>query len=218
MGIREAVRVLLVDDHRAVRESVAAMLGQVPSVEVVGQTASVEAGLDLLGTTNPDVVLVDLWLGMATRREPDGVTLIREARSRGSRARFVAFTGDTTSELLSMVLAAGGNGYVSKTASAAEVLRAIDEVMEGRVPVIATFTEAPTESSPPVPTTDDPLSPRELEVLQLIAKGLSSKEAAEQLQISPTTVDTYRRRIATKLGSRSRAALVRYALAHGMLD
>ncbi|MCB9631138.1 MAG: response regulator transcription factor [Sandaracinus sp.] len=199
------------------RESVAAMLGQVPSVEVVGQTASIEAGLDLLGATNPDVVLVDLWLGMATRREPDGVALIREARSRGSRARFVAFTGDTTSELLSMVLAAGGNGYVSKTASAAEVLRAIDEVMEGRVPVIATFTEA-TESSPPVPTTDDPLSPRELEVLQLIAKGLSSKEAAEQLQISPTTVDTYRRRIATKLGSRSRAALVRYALAHGMLD
>ncbi|MCB9636030.1 MAG: response regulator transcription factor [Sandaracinus sp.] len=55
-------------------------------------------------------------------------------------------------------------------------------------------------------------------MLQLIAKGLSSKEAAEQLQISPTTVDTYRRRIATKLGSRSRAALVRYALAHGMLD
>ncbi|MEZ4250437.1 MAG: hypothetical protein R3B99_19565 [Polyangiales bacterium] len=89
-----------------------------PSVEVVGQTASIEAGLDLLGRDEPDVVLVDLWLGMRDRREPDGVTLIRRRRGPGNgRARFVAFTGDARpASSCPPVLAAGGNGYVSKTA------------------------------------------------------------------------------------------------------
>ena len=100
----------------------------------------------------------------------------------------------------------------------AELLRAIEDTVEGRVPILASFVAEPAPEPSGAHAPDDPFSPRELEVLVLVAKGLSSKEAAEHLAISPTTVDTYRRRIAVKLGSRNRAALVRYAPAHGLLD
>ena len=229
------IRVLLVDDHRAVRESVASMLAQVPGRIVVGQTSSVAEALELIVSARRDVVLVDLWLQAAptagkrssgaypvskerTSDEADGLELVREARSRGLDCRFVAFTGDASSEMLARFLAVGGNGYVGKTASAAELLRAIEDTIEGRVPILASFVTEPAPEPSGAHSPDDPFSPRELEVLVLVAKGLSSKEAAEHLAISPTTVDTYRRRIAVKLGSRSRAALVRYALAHGLLD
>lgn len=230
------IRVLLVDDHRAVRESVASMFAQVPGRIVVGQTSSVAEALELVASERPDVVLVDLWLRAAPTAgkrssgaypvskersehdEADGLQLVREARARGFDCRFVAFTGDASSEMLARFLAVGGNGYVGKTASAAELLRAVEDTVEGRVPILASFITETVPEPSGAHSPDDPFSPRELEVLVLVAKGLSSKEAAEHLAISPTTVDTYRRRIAVKLGSRSRAALVRYALAHGLLD
>jgi two-component system response regulator NreC len=233
----QTIRVLLVDDHRAVRESVASMFAQVPGRIVVGQTSSVAEALELIAAERPDVVLVDLWLRPAptagkrssgaypvskernaSSDEADGLQLVREARARGLDCRFVAFTGDASSEMLARFLAVGGNGYVGKTASAAELLRAVEDTVEGRVPILASFVTEPAAEPSGAHSPDDPFSPRELEVLVLVAKGLSSKEAAEHLAISPTTVDTYRRRIAVKLGSRSRAALVRYALAHGLLD
>ena len=218
--VSKDIRIVLVDDHAVVRESVAAMLDQVPGMTVVGEASTVESALDVITSAKPDVVLLDLWLNLGPREggEPDGIRVLRTAREEGSEARFVIFTGDVSRHLLAMALSAGAGGFVSKMSSAVEVIHAVEAASSDRVPVIATFSERLTPRELPAVTEDDPLSPRELEVLTLVARGLSSKEAAEQLQISPATVDTYRRRIATKLGSRSRAAIVSYALSHGLLD
>lgn len=120
-------------------------------------------------------------------------------------------------------MAAGGAGYVGKSAGPRELLRAIEDAARGQTPIVATFespqpgAEARAPSGPEAPRPDDRLSERELAVLTLIAGGLSSKEVGAELGISATTVDTYRRRISAKLGTRGWSELVRYALERGLL-
>lgn len=212
------IRVVIIDDHEVIRDAVARMLGRQAGLEVVGQTGDPDNVIELVTTSRPDVALVDMWFG--TRGEvPAGIEMTEQINARRPCTKVVAFTGDPDRSVFERFLAAGGAGFVSKTAKATDLLHAIREAAEGRMPIVGSFTvSAPKRARRPASMSDERLSGREVEVLKLIAGGFSSKEVGAKLTISATTVDTYRRRIAAKLGSRNRSALVRYALEHGLLD
>ncbi|HJL14758.1 MAG TPA: response regulator transcription factor [Sandaracinaceae bacterium LLY-WYZ-13_1] len=200
---KTSIRVAIVDDHLVVRDSVAHWLERHDDIRVVGLASGLEEGRLSIRRTTPDVVLVDLDLP-----DGDGMSLVEQLSNEPCDTRCVAFTGTASSADLSRLLRLGG-GFVSKSASPQQVLEAIRDAFAGKTPIHASFEH---ESAAAVA-----LTPRELEVLRLVAEGFSSKEAASHLEVSPATVDTHRHRIAKKLGLRHRWQLVRYALDHGIL-
>lgn len=201
--MHESTSVVIVDDHLVLRDSLAGLLVQQADVEVVGLAATFAEGLAVIRRQRPAVALIDIALP-----DGDGVGLIEQVHEERGSTRCLALTGSESLAELNRVLAAGG-GFVSKTAPPDQLLDAIREAAKGRTPVVAAF-ERESARTPE-------LTPREREVLKLIAEGCTSKEAAAHLGVSPATVDTHRHRLSKKLGLRHRWQLVRYAIDHGIL-
>jgi DNA-binding NarL/FixJ family response regulator len=205
------IRVLLADDQRVVREGLGTLLGLLEGIDLVGTAADGEEALQLAAEHNPDVVLMDLRMPRM-----DGIEAIRRLAARGTSSIALTTYADDASVL--GALRAGARGYLTKDAGADEILAAVEAVARGEAaldPAIQHHVLAAV-SAPPAPSRPADLTPREVEVLQLIAEGLTNAEIAERLVVSAATVKSHVNHIFAKIDARDRAQAVVYAYAHGL--
>jgi DNA-binding NarL/FixJ family response regulator len=229
------VTVVVADDQSAVREGLVLLLGTLSGVTVAGQAADGDAAVALVAATSPQVVLMDLNMPGC-----DGVTATRRITAEHPSTRVVVLTTYADDESIIGALQAGALGYLTKDATRAEIGRAIMAAADGqavldpgvqrrllsaatRTPAAPATTPASAGATPAggaaAPSGDpggvDDLTPREAEVLKLIAAGQSNREIARTLYVSEATVKTHVNRIFAKTGSRDRVQAMRYAYAHG---
>ena len=207
------IRVLLADDQRVVREGLGTLLGLLDGIELVGTAADGEEVLALAARHDPDVVLMDLRMPRM-----DGTEAIRRLTERGERPRTIALTTYADDASVLGALRAGARGYLTKDAGAEQIRAAVMAVARGEAAldpavqhhVLAALTDPAAAELP------DGLTPREAEVLALIAEGLTNAEIAERLVVSAATVKTHVNHIFAKAGVRDRAQAVVYAYANGL--
>ncbi len=214
-----AVRVLIADDQGLVREGLMTLLAAEDGIEPVASAADGEEAVALCDRHLPDVVLMDLRMPRL-----DGVEATRRIRAAHPQIEVVALTTYADDASILGALQAGARGYLTKDAGAVEIARAIHAAAAGQAlldpTVQARLLAAAAVGRPqPAPTPvalPDELTPREAEVLRLIAAGLSNGEIADQLVISEATVKTHVNHLFAKTGSRDRAQAVHYAYRHGL--
>ncbi len=222
------VRVLAADDQRVVREGLAMLLGLLPDVEVVGTAADGEEALALAEELAPDVILMDLRMPRL-----DGVEATRRLRASHPAIKVVVLTTYADDRSVFDALRAGALGYLTKDAGAEEIQQALRQVTSGQAsldPVVQRHLveaiaagDVQTRGSEPAGPPADPavplpggLTPREAEVLTLIAAGLSNAEIAGRLFVSEATVKSHVNHLLPKIGARDRAQAVSYAYRHGL--
>lgn len=211
------LRILLVEDHAVVRSSLAVFL-ESHGATIVGEASTGAQGHALALEHRPDVILMDITLP-----DQDGIAVTRAIRADWPEARILALTMHSEELYLLPFLEAGGMGYVQKSAADQEVIDAILQIASGHTFVAEEGMETlvrqhlpdPAPDAPPAP---DILSERELAVLTQTVRGYTNREIAQQLHISPRTVDTYRTRIMEKLHLNHRHELVDYALKYHLLS
>jgi DNA-binding NarL/FixJ family response regulator len=211
-----SIRVLLADDHMVVRIGLRALIDSEPGLSVVGEAANGVEAIAKAHELLPDVIVMDISMP-----EMDGLEATRRIRNELPECHILILTVHAQERYLFPVLKAGGAGYVLKSTVDTELLDAIRTVAQGGAFLYPSATRMLLEDyigqmqDGPVQDAYDSLSERE--VLKLLALGYTAAEAAEQLAISPKTVETYRTRIMQKLNLHGRADLVKYALARGLL-
>jgi DNA-binding NarL/FixJ family response regulator len=218
----EAVTVVVADDQSAVREGLVLLLGTVPGIAVIGEAEDGEAAVEAVAAKNPQVVLMDLNMPRC-----DGVEATRRIRASHPQTQVVVLTTYSDDESIIGALQAGALGYLTKDATRAEIGRAVlaaaagqavlDPAVQQRLLSAAVRAPASTPAGPAA-ARDDDLTPREAEVLRLIAAGKSNREIARALFVSEATVKTHVNRIFAKTGSRDRGQAVHYAYQHGYAD
>jgi DNA-binding NarL/FixJ family response regulator len=212
------IRVLLADDQRVVREGLGTLLGLLDGIELVGTAADGEEAVALAARHDPDVVLMDLRMPRV-----DGTEAIRRLAARGERPRCVALTTFADDASVLGALRAGARGYLTKDAGAEQIRAALEAVARGDAaldPAVQHHVVAALGGGQSgggrFPEVPDGLTPREAEVLALIAGGLSNTEIAERLVVSAATVKSHVNHIFAKAGVRDRAQAVTYAYRHGL--
>lgn len=201
------IRVVLVDDHRVVARSLQAYLESFPDIEVTGTAASGEELLRNLDAWKPSIVLQDLLLPGGI----DGIETTRRVRQRWPQVAVIALTASTDEARMVGVLRAGAQGYVRKDADPEILLSAVRAVSRGR-----TFIDPSVGGRVPALTED--LTPREIDVVRLLAAGQSNKEIADALAIGEETVKTHVGRVLSKLNAENRAQAVIQALKRGLVS
>jgi DNA-binding NarL/FixJ family response regulator len=209
-------RVVLVDDHAMFRSGVRTELGS--RVEIVGEAGTVTEAVDIITKTRPDVVLLDVHM-------PDGggLGVLEAVAKQLPDTRFLALSVSDAAEDVIALIRAGASGYVTKTISADELAAAITRVADGDAvfsPRLAGFVLDAFRDAPAVPSIDpeiDLLTPREREVLRLLARGYAYKEIASELFISIKTVETHASNVLRKLQLSNRHQLTRWAADRRML-
>lgn len=204
-----AIAVCIVEDDAQTRRILAGWISRSPGFRLAGEWGQAESALPVLSQTKPDVVLMDINLpGMS------GVEAVKKLKPSLPSTQFVMLTVYEDSDHIYNALAAGATGYLLKETPRQELLNAIEEVHRGGSPMTSNIARKVVQSfrqTPPASPGED-LSPREQEVLDLLARGYLYKEIAENLNISVPTVNTYVRRMYEKLHVRSRAqAVAKYA-------
>ncbi len=213
------IRVLVADDHAIIREGLRVMLGNQPDMEVVGSAANGREAVRLVDEHEPDVVVIDISMP-----ELNGIEAISQMLPRHPHIKVIVLSIHETKPYVYRTLKAGAKGYLLKETAGLEVVEAVRAVYRGerylsqRISDLLTNVafrnlEVPIEVSPL-----EQLSPREREILQLVAEGKTSQEIAERLSISPKTVDTYRSRLMRKIGVEDVAGLVKFAIQHGVIS
>ncbi|MGO9822473.1 MAG: response regulator [Solirubrobacteraceae bacterium] len=213
------VRVLVVDDQALVREGLMTLLAAAPGIEPVADAADGEQAVKLCARHRPDVVLMDLRMPKL-----DGVEATRQIRAAQPDTEVVVLTTHADEESILDALNAGARGYLTKDAGIAEISRAVhaaadhqallDPLVQSRL--IAAAASARPRPAPTPASLPDELTPREAEVLKLIAAGLSNAEIASTLVVSEATVKTHINHVFSKIGARDRAQAVHYAYTHGL--
>ena len=214
----EVLRVVLADDHAVVREGLKALVNAQPDMRVVGEAADGEAAWRAAKELLPDVLVIDLSMPVM-----GGADATERVRRDCPSVKVLALTVHEEQLYLTQLLRAGASGYVLKRAAALELVRAVRSVASGGTYVdpsltgalVAGYLDAEHAAEQPE---HDALSAREREVLLRIARGFSNKEIAAELGLSVKTVETYKARMAEKLGLRSRVDIVRYAAQRGWLE
>jgi DNA-binding NarL/FixJ family response regulator len=214
------VRVMVVDDQALVREGLMTLLEAAPDVNPVAAAADGEEAVALSARHRPDVILMDLRMPKL-----DGAEATRLIRAAQPDTEIVVLTTHADEESILDALRAGALGYLTKDAGIAEISRAVhaaaahqallDPVVQSRLIAAATAGARP---APTPATLPDLLTPREAEVLSLIARGLSNGEIAATLVVSEATVKTHINHVFAKIGARDRAQAVHYAYTHGLAD
>ncbi|MFE0489633.1 response regulator [Streptomyces griseoaurantiacus] len=213
------VRVVVADDQTVVREGIVMLLGLLPGLEIVGAAGDGEEAVRLVGELAPDVVLMDLRMPRC-----DGVEATRRVRAEYPGTQVVVLTTFGDDESLFPALRAGARGYLTKDAGGEEILRAVRSVVSGQAGLApsvqrrllerldrpGTIVTSPEEAP-------DGLTVREVEVLVLIAEGLSNQEIARRLHVSTATVKTHINNMFAKTGLKDRAQAVRYAFRKGLV-
>ena len=216
----EPIRVLVADDQRVVREGLATLLGLLDGVEVVGAASDGDEAVDLAAAAHPDVVLMDLRMPHC-----DGVEATRRLRHLDPNIKVLMLTTYADDRSVIDAVRAGARGYLTKDAGAEEIRRALDQLASGQAaidPAVqhhlldAIAVSPDREHSSPEPRLPDGLTPREAEVLTLIAQGLSNVEIAQRLYVNETTIKSHINHLFAKTGVRDRAQAVTYAFQHGL--
>ena len=215
----DAVTVVVADDQSAVREGLVLLLGTLPGIAVIGEAEDGEAAVEAVATKNPQVVLMDLNMPRC-----DGVEATRRIRASHPQTQVVVLTTYSDDDSIIAALQAGALGYLTKDATRAEIGRAVLAAAAGQAVLdpavqqrlLSAAARAQDTSGPPgMPSDNGELTPREAEVLRLIADGRSNREIARALFVSEATVKTHVNRIFAKTGSRDRGQAVHYAYQHG---
>lgn len=207
-------RIYLIDDHAIVRDGLRVVL-ETAGHEVVGEAAGPTPALADLGRLLPDVVLLDLRLGQRS-----GFELLEELNKRGLQLRVIVLTMSDQPRHVAEALRLGAWGYLLKGSASSEVLQAVKAVAAGErflSPQAAEFAASVLTSGAARPD-EDALSPRERQILVMVAQGATSSAIGEALHLSPKSVDTYRSRLMKKLGINDIAALVKWALREGLIS
>jgi DNA-binding NarL/FixJ family response regulator len=213
----ERIRVLIADDQRVVREGLALVLGLMPDVEVVGCARDGQEAVELACDSRPDVVLMDMRMPRC-----DGQEATRRLRELAPDVKVIMLTTYADEGSVLDTLRAGARGYLTKDAGSAEIRVALQQVLADRAAIDPAvqhhLVDAITRPAPPGQPADLPagLTPREAEVLSLIAAGLSNTEIAERLVVSDGTVKTHINHLFAKIGARHRAQAVAYAYRHNL--
>jgi DNA-binding NarL/FixJ family response regulator len=215
MDLRSAaVRVLLADDHAVVREGLAALLGAQPDIEVVGSVGDGREALREARRLEPDVVVMDV-----TMPELNGIEAAGQIHDACPATSVVMLSMHSDVEHVYRALRAGARGYLLKSSAGAEVAEAVRAVHSGRRYLSSKIAESVLDDYISKRSTQSPLeslSPRERQILQLIAEGRATVEVARLLSLSPKTVDTYRSRMMAKLGIGDLPSLIKFAVQHGL--
>ena len=212
-----AIRILVADDHGVLRAGLLALLNAEEDMTVVGEAADGAQAFELAQRLQPDVLLMDLSLP-----DSSGVDVTRLVKEQAPAVRVLVLTVHEDKSLLQAAIRAGAGGYILKKAVASDLVNAIQCVARGDIYVYPPLTRSLLGDFVPVEETEEPVSevltPRELEVLKLVAKGYTSGQIADLLVISTRTVESHRANLMDKLSLENRADLVRYALNHGFLE
>jgi DNA-binding NarL/FixJ family response regulator len=202
-------RVLLADDHTVVADALEALLKE--SFDLVGVVHDGRALLEAAESLRPDVIVTDISMPML-----NGLDAIRQIRARRPDARIVVLTMHRETQLAEDAFRAGVSGYVLKVSPGEELIEAIQQVAQGRAYVTTLLAKdllsLLIDSRNPAPGDNSPLTPRQREVLQLIAEGRTMKEVASILNISPRTAESHKYEIMQVLGVASTAELIQYAI------
>lgn len=208
-------RILLADDHRIVLEGLRSLLE--PEYDLVGMATNGRELVELAETLKPDVVVVDISMPLL-----NGIDATRQLRERNSTVKIVVLTMHPDAVYATRALEAGASAYVLKHAASDELVTAIEDALRGE-----TFI-SPAVRNPAMDELLDPqrrhvkssleLTPRQREVLQLLAEGKSAKEIGALLEISPRTVETHKYKMMDDLGAKTSAQLVQHAIKHGLIS
>ncbi|MFW5498562.1 MULTISPECIES: response regulator [unclassified Maridesulfovibrio] len=212
----DVIKVLLVDDHDIVRIGVRSFLGSFDDINVVGEAANGQEAVEMTAELSPDIILMDMLMPVM-----DGIQAIREIRDRKLAGRIIALTSFATDDKLFPAIKAGAMGYLLKDSTPDELLEAIRRVHRGEPSlapdiarkVLSELSQPGENSETPTP---DPLTPRELDTLKLVAKGKSNKAIAEDMFVSEATVRTHMTSILSKLHLANRVEATLYALREGI--
>lgn len=213
MGEVDRIRVVTVDDHEVLRGGIKFLLLAYDDVEVVGEARSGEEALRICEALRPDVVLMDLRMP-----EMDGVATTRSIRERCSQVQVIMLSTFCRDEEVQRAMKAGAIGYLLKDASPEELVEAIRAAHAGRPALAAEAVQALVRLADPPPTIGADLSPREREVLALLADGLSNAAIAERLVISTATVKYHVRHVLAKLEAGSRTEAIFLARQHNLVS
>jgi DNA-binding NarL/FixJ family response regulator len=209
------IRVIVCDDHALVRSGLRRLLETEPRIEVVAEAADGEEAIDRVAEAQPDVLLLDIVLPGRS-----GIEILPDLLEASSTTRVLALSMQDDPAYVRRAFAAGASGYLLKEAADSELVQAIHEVAAGRryVHPLLGARLAAAEAAAERRAQADPLTGREHDVLRLLALGHTNQEIAKLLFISIRTAETHRARIMQKLGLKSRAEVVRYALDSGALE
>jgi DNA-binding NarL/FixJ family response regulator len=213
-----SIRILLADDHLILRQGLRSLLAQNQDFEVIGEAEDGRKAVEMAETLSPDVVVMDIGMpGL------NGIEATRQIVARSRSVRVLALSAFADRKLIGEVLKAGASGYLLKDSAFEELAKAIRTAAANKVylsPRIASevVDDYVRMSKDPGAGAFDALSPREREVLQLIAEGNSTKEVARILKVSVKTVETHRRQLMNKLELFSVAELTRYAIGEGLVS
>ncbi len=220
MSKNTKIRLVVADDHAILRAGLRMLINAQPDMTVVAEAQDGIEAVQAIHNFNPDVAILDV-----TMPRSGGLDAIKEIVSRNHSTRVLLLTMHEEPAYLRTALAAGAAGYVLKKSVDADLLSAIRAVYKGRTYVDSELAEVLVRDAfhrdgndRAGSTGQNVLSDREMQVLKLVAEGFSSREISEQIYVSTKTVETYRARFAEKLGLKSRAQIVRYALNLGLLS
>jgi DNA-binding NarL/FixJ family response regulator len=212
-----SVKVVLIDDHPMVRQGLRQLVSTQPNLTLVGEACNGSEALKLIAERSPDLIVIDLHLPGV-----DGIEVTRQALELLPTAKILVFSADANQSRVDAALEAGACGYLVKNCAIDEMLLAIETIMSGRLylssEISAQILEGYRRNLKSSTGEKSALSAQERMVLRSIAEGLRTKEIALQMKLSVKTVETYRRRLITKLKCDSTADLVRYALREGIVE
>ncbi len=205
------IRVLVIDDHTLIRAGITALLERMERIQVVGEAGDGDEAMRLIQELSPDIVLLDLEMpGLS------GLEVLRETTARFPAVKTIVLSVHDAEEYAQRVVQAGAVGYLPKSAASTELERAIEQVVHGDHYLPAARTQAPVVNSAPGMDTETAiqldLTPRQREVLTLVAEGYSTRAIARALGISVKTVETHRAQLMDRLDIHDVASLVRYAI------
>jgi DNA-binding NarL/FixJ family response regulator len=208
------MRVLIVDDHPVTRDGLRAALGTADDVVVVGEASSGEEAIQAVDKLTPDVVFMDVRMPGIS-----GIDATKEIRHDHPETRVILFTVEESRSSISEAIQAGVSGYLLKDVTADELVKAARLALQGKAVIHPALTQAFIEEVRLVDRRPEaPLSRREIEILQKVAYGSTTKEVADELGISPHTVKTHLERIFEKLGANDRAQAVAIAIRRGLVE
>ena len=217
----EKIRLLLADDHKIIRDGIAALLSEVPNFEIVGEAKNGRELIALLVDTPADVVLMDINMPVM-----GGIEATEEITKRFPDVRVLALSMYNEKSFIQKMLHAGATGYVLKNVGKDELVLAIETVRTGKsyfsdevsMAMMSSFMSKKPLNAPSSFSPEIILTKREIEVLGLISQEMTNNEIADKIFVSPRTVDTHRRNLLQKIGAKNTAGLVRYAMSSGILD